>query len=425
MKKQREFKQEIGRIPKEWEVVTLDELVKEDKFAIVDGPFGTQLHSNEYVDSGVPLIRVNNINKDGSFNFNELVYISEIKFEKLKRSAVYPGDILLAKTGATIGKVSIFPKEFEKGLIASSCAKISINKNKAYTIYVFYFLLSEFGYKQILALSTGATRPTINLNPISKITIPLPPLPEQKKIAEILSTLDTAIEKVDEAIAKTERIKKGLMQELLTKGIGHKEFKNTEIGWIPKEWEVVKVGKIGNVITGTTPSTKVKEYWGEGYLFVTPTDFSNNKYVYKTERSVTQRGVEKARIIPKDSVMVTCIASIGEIAMSSEECITNQQINSIVCGEKANPHYVYYVMKFRKNVLKKWAGITTSPIVKKSLFEEFPLPLPPLSEQHKIVEILSTVDKRLELLRNKKEKLTRIKKGLMNDLLTGKKRVKV
>ena len=202
-------------------------------------------------------------------------------------------------------------------------------------------------------------------------------------------------------------------------------FKQTEIGKIPKEWEVVKIGEIGKIITGTTPSTKVKEYWGEGYLFVTPTDFSNNKYVYKTERSVTQRGVEKARIIPKDSVMVTCIASIGEVAMSSEECITNQQINSIVCGEKANPHYVYYVMKFRKNVLKKWAGITTSPIVKKSLFEEFPLPLPPLPEQQKIAEILSTVNKRLELLRNKKEKLTRIKKGLMNDLLTGKKRVKV
>jgi len=122
--------------------------------------------------------------------------------------------------------------------------------------------------------------------------------------------------------------------------------------------------------------------------------------VHKTERSVTRKGVEKARIIPKDSVMVTCIASVGEVAMSSEECITNQQINSIVCNEKANPHYVYYTMKFRKNVLKRWAG-------------------------KKIAEILSTVDKRLELLRDKKERLGRIKKGLMNDLLTGARRVKV
>ena len=214
------------------------------------------------------------------------------------------------------------------------------------------------------------------------------------------------------------------MNRIKKKGDLH-NFKQTEIGIIPKEWEVVKVGEIGEVITGTTPSTKVKQYWGDGYLFVTPTDFSNNKYVYQTERSITPEGVEKARVIPKDSVMVTCIASVGEVAMSSEECITNQQINSIVCNKKTNPHYVYYAMKFRKNVLKRWAGITTSPIVKKSLFEKFPLPLPPLPEQQKIAEILSTVDKRLVLLRNKKEKMERIKKGLMNDLLTGKRRVKV
>ncbi len=197
-----------------------------------------------------------------------------------------------------------------------------------------------------------------------------------------------------------------------------KNFKQTEIGIIPSDWEVVKIGEIGEVITGTTPSTKVKEYWGEGYLFVTPTDFSNNKYVHKTERSVTERGIERARIIPKDSVMVTCIASIGEVAMSSEECITNQQINSIVCGEKANPHYVYYTMKFRKNVLKRWAGITTSPIVKKSLFEEFPLPLPSLPEQKKIAEILSTVDQAIEKVDDAIAKTERVKKGLMQELFT-------
>ena len=118
----------IGKIPKDWEVVKLKEIAARSKFSIVDGPFGTQLHSSEYVSEGVPLIRVNNINKDGSFNSSEIVYITEKTFEKLKRSAVYPGDIILAKTGATIGKVCIFLNKFEKGLIASSCAKISIDE---------------------------------------------------------------------------------------------------------------------------------------------------------------------------------------------------------------------------------------------------------------------------------------------------------
>jgi len=237
--------------------------------------------------------------------------------------------------------------------------------------------------------------------------------------------VDEGIGKVDEVIKKTERLKKGLMQKLLTEGIGHREFKDSEIGKIPKEWEVEKLSGIGEIITGTTPSTKIEEYWGEGHPFVTPTDFSDKKYVDKTERYVTQKGIKKARIIPKNSVMVTCIASVGEISMASMECITNQQINTIVCNNGINPHYVYYIMLFRKNILKRWAGITTSPIIKKSLFEKFPLPLPPLPEQQKIAGILADVDKKVELERERKGKLERIKKGLMSDLLSGRKRVKI
>lgn len=195
-------------------------------------------------------------------------------------------------------------------------------------------------------------------------------------------------------------------------------MEHKETGDLPEGWEVVKVKDLGEVVTGTTPSTKVKEYWGEGCPFVTPTDFSNNKYVYETERSVTLKGIEKARIIPKDSVMVTCIASVGEVAMSLQECITNQQINSIICGDKANPHYVYYVMMFRKNILKRWAGVTTSPIIKKSLFEKFPIPLPPLSEQRKIAEILSTVDSAIQEVDEAIIRAGRVKKGLMQELLT-------
>jgi len=176
--------------------------------------------------------------------------------------------------------------------------------------------------------------------------------------------VDQGIEKVAEAIEKTQRLKKGLMQELLTKGIGHKEFKITEIGTIPIRWEIAKLSQVGKIVTGTTPSTNVDIFWGEGFPFVTPSDFSSNKYVPKTERNVTEYGVKKAKIIPKDSIMVSCIGSIGEIAMSSGECLTNQQINSIICDKENNPHYIYYAMVFSKRRLKRWAGITTNPIVK-------------------------------------------------------------
>ena len=187
---------------------------------------------------------------------------------------------------------------------------------------------------------------------------------------------------------------------------------------IPKDWRVAALSEIGTIITGTTPPTKVREYWGKGFPFVTPTDFSEKKYVDQTERMVTNRGAEIARLIPKDSIMVVCIASVGEVAMASTECITNQQINTIVCNQGTDCHFVYYAMVFSKTRLKRWAGITTSPIIKKSLFEKFPLPLPPLPEQKKIAEVLSTVDQAIGKVDEAIEKTQRLKKGLMQELLT-------
>ena len=197
------------------------------------------------------------------------------------------------------------------------------------------------------------------------------------------------------------------------------KFKETPIGEIPRDWRVVKVEDLGEVITGTTPSTTAKEYWNGKYPFVTPTDITQSEYVKKTERKITEKGLQKGRVIPKDSVLVTCIASIGKIALASEPCITNQQINAIICKQKVDPHYVYYAMTFRSNILRTWAGRTTNPIVKKSLFEKFPLSLPEnINEQQKIASTLSTVDEAIQKVDVVLTKTERLKKGLMHELLT-------
>ena len=352
----------------------------------------------------------------GNMEFGEIYPSPSIYCSKPIKIAE-ENDVLIS-VRAPVGEVNISTSRvcIGRGLAALRC-----KSDKTNDLFLFYYL--KHMRNKFENISAGSTFKAIKKNDLDQLGIILPPLPEQKKIAEILSTMDQAIEKVNEAIEKTQRLKKGLMQELLTEGIGHKEFKDTEIGRIPKEWMIAELSQIGNVITGTTPSTKVKTYWGKGFPFVTPTDFSEKKYVDQTERMVTNQGAETARIIPKDSIMVVCIASVGEVAMALTECITNQQINTIVCNQGTDRDYVYYIMVFGKSRLKRWAGITTSPIIKKSLFEKFPIPLPPLLEQQKISEILSAVDGRLELLNKRKERLERIKKGLMNDLLTGKVRV--
>jgi type I restriction enzyme S subunit len=262
---------------------------------------------------------------------------------------------------------------------------------------------------------------------VNNLVIPLPPLDEQRGIVGVLGVVDSVIAKTGEVIAKTERLKKGLMQTLLTRGIGHKEYKQTPIGTTPKTWQVVRISSIGQISTGKTPSTQNDEYWNGEIPFITPADVKEFKYVYETERHVTQKGANQSNILPKDTVLTVCIGStIGKVALTYEESVTNQQINAIICDKEiVDPHYVYYTLLFKAHLLKSFSGIAAVPIVKKSLFEQFMIPIPPIPEQKRIAEILSLVDSKLELERKEKAKLERIKRGLMDLLLTGKIRVKV
>ena len=409
--KHKEFKDtEIGRIPKEWKVVEVAKLGE-----VVTGTTPST-KNKKYWENGEYLFVT-----PTDFNKKKIIKITERKVSKegIEKARIISKNSVMVTCIASIGEVALSSHD----CITNQQINTIICKEGIDPEFVYYFLLnSKARLKRWAGITTS---PIIKKSFFEKFPILLPPISEQQKIAEVLSTVDEAIQKTDEAIRITTRLKKGMMHELLTKGIGHKNFKDTEIGRIPKEWKVVEVAKLGEVVTGTTPSTKNKKYWENGeYLFVTPTDFNKKKIIKITERKVSKEGIEKARIISKNSVMVTCIASIGEVALSSHDCITNQQINTIICKEGIDPEFVYYFLLNSKARLKRWAGITTSPIIKKSFFEKFPILLPPISEQQKIAEVLSTTDNKLEFERRRKAKLETVKKGLMNDLLTGKKRVK-
>ena len=212
----KEFK-EFENLPEGWKWIRLGEVGENKKFSIVDGPFGTQLHADEYIEDGeIPVVRVINLSYEGKFIEKDLVFISNEKAKKLSRSKVISGDIIIAKTGATIGKCAIFPNSFLEGIIASSCMKVSIDKTKANNLFLLFWLVSRYGQDEIINSALGTTRTTINITPFKNLKIPLPTLPEQQKIAEILSQIDQTIEKEQQYKEKLQKIKQGLMQDLLT-----------------------------------------------------------------------------------------------------------------------------------------------------------------------------------------------------------------
>lgn len=176
------------------------------------------------------------------------------------------------------------------------------------------------------------------------------------------------------------------------------------------EWKEYKLGELGTVVTGKTPSLKNPEDWGDDMFFVTPTDYRNyRKYVDGSERKLSDVGVKRLanKILPPYSILVTCIGSdMGKVVITKDPCITNQQINSIIPNESVDPHFLYYTLINSYDVLRVMGGDGTAvPIVNKRDFENIKIEIPPLKEQKRIASILSSLDDKIDLLHQENKTL--------------------
>jgi type I restriction enzyme S subunit len=203
-------------------------------------------------------------------------------------------------------------------------------------------------------------------------------------------------------------------------------YKKTKVGWVPKEWEVHDVKSTGDVITGATPPTSDSECFEGSFPFVTPADMGYSPWIKTSSSMLSEKGVSYARRLPKGAVLFVCIgASIGKVGIANTELTTNQQINAIIPNGKAHNMFLYYSLLNRSKQIASLAGCQTLPIINKSEFETILLPLPSPQEQMKIAEILSTWDDAIQQTRKLIDAKKRLKKGLMQQLLTGKKRLPV
>lgn len=166
------------------------------------------------------------------------------------------------------------------------------------------------------------------------------------------------------------------------------------------KWKQIKVGDLGTIVTGKTPPTKKAEYWGGSIPFITPKDLQRTKHVFDTERFITDMGLESVRgcKLPSGAVCVSCIGNIGYVAMTNQNCISNQQINSIIVSENYDPNFVYYLMKSLWPFFKNYEGqSTTLSILNKTQFSKIEIAAPDLSVQKRIASILSSLDDKIEL----------------------------
>lgn len=203
-----------------------------------------------------------------------------------------------------------------------------------------------------------------------------------------------------------------------------KGYKQTEVGVIPEDWEVKPIGAIASIATGNTPPTSNVTYYGDEFLFVSPVDMGYAKYISHTEKMLSRNGFAISRRFPKDSILFVCIGStIGKCGIASQDLTSNQQINAIFPSAALSTSFVYYAISSVAHRIKALAGEQAVPIVNKTQFSATPIPLPTVAEQRAIAEALSDADALIESLEQLIAKKRLIKRGAMQVLLTGKKRL--
>tara|TARA_B100000508_G_scaffold61813_1_gene48617 strand:+ start:1414 stop:2631 length:1218 start_codon:yes stop_codon:yes gene_type:complete len=252
---------------------------------------------------------------------------------------------------------------------------------------------------------------------------------EQQKIAEILVSVDEDIEKTKEVIKATEKLKKGLMQKLFTRGIGHTKFKQTELGEIPESWDVVSLEDVAQLSTGTTPSTSKKSYYQGEVAFIKTGQVVNNR-IDSAETHVSENAVSDYRLkkYKPGTVLMAMYGqgkTRGQVALLEIEACTTQNAAAIEMGNKLHSEYLWFFFKSQYERLRQGGVQGHISHLNLTILKRYKLALPSLVEQEKIVEILVSVDEKIKVNEKLLAKQTELKKGLMQDLLSGTKRVKI
>ena len=262
-----------------------------------------------------------------------------------------------------------------------------------------------------MVTGTGIGAGKLDLPDLKALKISLPTLPEQQKIASFLSAVDEKIQQLARRKELVEQYKKGVMQQLFS---GKLRFKDENGNEYP-DWEEKKLGEVAQIVTGKTPSTSDATLWNGDVQFITPTDIKDGtKYQEKTERYVANN--DKIKILPINSIIYTCIASIGKMSISKFPSITNQQINSLVVNKDNNFEYIYYWLLHITPYIKTTQSNTTLPIINKTDFSKFSIKIPSILEQQKIANFLSGIDGKIEQVKGELVKTQEFKKGLLQQL---------
>ncbi len=397
----------MNNYPDEWNIKTLDEVCSRIWIGLVT------TMTKFYVKKGIKLIRNSDITKNG-IDINNLIQLDPTFSNKHNKYLVKTNDVVTIHTG-DVGTSCVIPKELSP---AQGFATINSRLNRQLVLPEFYstYLNSDFFKNQVQKVITGDGRSNLNLKDFIKLMIAFPPLPEQKKITEILSGIDKLKQCCNDEIKKIDLVEKSLWSELFP------EEENDE-------WRKITVSEIGTVIRGASPRPKGDpRYYGGNVPRLMVADVTRDgKKVIPNIDFLTEEGAKLSRPVPAGTLTIVCSGVVGVPSiLSVPACIHDGFLAIKDISKSCLTEYLYYYFKPLQSRLDSSAthgGIFTN--LTTEILKNFPVMIPSLRKQKEICEILNTIDCYRDSLLKKKEKIQFLFNGVSSELLTGRKRVDV
>jgi type I restriction enzyme S subunit len=375
-----------------WEKIEIGE--------ICDVISGYAFKSKDFTkEKNIPVVKIKNI-KNGYTEVSDEYFVKSEFLTKINsKFHLKKGDILISLTGShitlpnsAVGRIAKYQYDFISFLNQRAGKIIPKDDKQVFQAFLFYFLSTyEVRFKLAQFGRGGANQCNISPSNVKSVLIDLPPLPTQKKIASILSAYDDLIENNLKRIQLLEETAQRIYKEWFVnfKFPNHENtFINKETG-LPERWEICKIKDFGEVVTGKTPSTKKKEFYNGKIPFVKTPDMHDGNYILNTGQTLTEEGskIQLKKLLPINSILVSCIGTAGTVGIISEPSQFNQQINAVKFSVENKYIYFYYFAKSLKVQLEALGSNGATMVnVNKGKFEKIDI-LNPSPEILKIFHI--------------------------------------
>ncbi len=372
---------------------------------------GNGYSKSDLTEVGTPIILYGRLYTNYQFAIDEVD-----TFATPKNGAVYSqgNEVLIPASGETAEDIARASAVEKSGVLLGGDLNILWPFDFINPLFLALAISSGEPQKELAKKAQGKSVVHIHNSDIQEVSVSYPLRAEQDQIVAVFRNLDHLITLHQRKLDKLGSIKKSYLSEMFPQE-GEKKPKRRFKGFTD-DWEQRKLGELGEIMTGSTPSTSNSEYYSEdGIPWVTPTDI-NSQTISDTPRKLSEEGMKVGRVVPANTILCTCIASIGKNTLLTVKGSFNQQINCLTPNEYNDAYFLLTESVFWSNIMKRMAAAGTMQIVNKTEFSELTTMVPKLEEQKKIGQYFRALDHLITLHQRKLEKLKNIKQAYLNEM---------